>query len=134
MTDQELIRAYNGTEYRVYGTEIILKIGQHSQMLDVLLNQYHQQDWSFITACNPRSEPLSDEENNLRHEQLKTSLGLYTYFEGEGAGENPPWKPERSLLVIGISRIKAIETGNQFEQNAIVAGRIYLPAELLILR
>ena len=134
MIQQDLIEAYNCTEYRVLGTEIVLQIGEHSQMLDVLLNQYHQQDWAFITACNPGSKPLSDEENRLRHEQLKISLGLYSYFEGEGVGENPPWPPERSLLVIGINRSKAIEIGNQFVQNAILVGRIYLPAELLILK
>lgn len=49
-------------------------------------------------------------------------------------GGNPAWKPELSLLAIGIARDKAIEIGNSFEQNAIVVGRIYLPAELLLLR
>ncbi len=134
MIQQELIEVYNRTEYRVSGTEIILKIGEHSQMLDILLNQYHQQDWAFITAYNPCSNVLPDNENSARHEPLKASLGLYSYFEGEGVGDNPPWKPERSLLVIGISRRKAMDIGNLFEQNAIVAGRIYLPPELLILR
>ena len=134
MIEQELIEVYNRTLYRVFNTQIILQIGEHSSMLDALLNQYHQQDWAFITAYNPGSNPLPDEVNSFRHEQLKTALGLYSYFEGEGVGENPPWKPERSLLIIGISRTKAIEIGNLFEQNAIVAGRIYLPAELLILR
>jgi hypothetical protein len=134
MIEQELIDVYHCTLYHVFGTEIILKIGQHSQFLDTLLNQYHQQDWAFISAYNPGSVVLPEEENSLRHEQLKIALGLYSYFEGEGVGENPPWKPERSLLVIGISREKAIEIGNRFEQNAIVAGKIYLPAELLLLK
>ncbi|MDP4130116.1 MAG: DUF3293 domain-containing protein [Bacteroidota bacterium] len=134
MIEQELIEVYHRTQYRVFNTQIILQIGEHSSMLDTLLNQYHQQDWAFITACNPGSDPLPDEVNRLRHEQLKEALGLYSYFEGEGVGENPPWKPEQSLLIVGISRSKAIEIGNLFEQNAIVAGRIYLPAELLILR
>jgi hypothetical protein len=134
MIEEELIAAYNRTEYHVSGTEIILKIGEHSSMLDILLNQYHQQDWAFITAHNPGSRVLPDEENRLRHEQLREALSLYNCLEGEGVGENPPWKPERSLLVIGINRAKAIETGNLFGQNAIVAGRIYLPAELLLLR
>ena len=134
MIEQELIEVYNRTQYQVSGTEIILQIGEHSSMLDTLLNQYHQQDWAFISACNPGSIVLPDEVNRLRHEQLKVSLGLYSYFEGVGVGENPPWKPERSLLVIGINRAKAMEIGSFFEQNAIVAGRIYLPAELLLLK
>lgn len=134
MIEPELIELYNRTLYYVFDTEIILKIGAHNPFLDTLLSQYHQEDWVFISACNPGSRPLPDEENNLRHQQLKEALGLYNYFEGQGVGENPTWKPERSLLVIGISRDKAIETGNRFGQNAIVAGRIYLPAELLILK
>ncbi len=134
MIEQKLIEVYNSTLYYVFDTEIILKIGEHTPFLDTLLSEYKQQDWAFISAYNPGSIALPDDMNILRHEQLKEKLGLYNYFEGEGVGENPPWKPERSLLVIGISRAKAIEIGNSFGQNAIVAGRIYLPAELLILK
>jgi hypothetical protein len=134
MIDPKLIDAYNFTEYHVFGPEIVLRIGEHNPLLDSLLDQYHQQEWAFITAFNPQSVILSDDENKLRHAQLKDAVINYKSFEGEGVGENPPWKPERSLLVIGISESKAMDIGKAFNQNAIVMGRIHSPAELLLLR
>ncbi len=134
MIDQKLVDAYTRTEYHVFDPEIILKIGAQSPLLDSLLDQYYVQKWAFITAFNPQSIILPDDENKLRHEKLKKALHSYKYFEGEGVGENPPWKPERSLLVLGISKTNAIYIGNAFEQNAIVVGRIDSPAELLLLK
>jgi hypothetical protein len=134
MIEQKLIDAYNLTQYHVFDPEIILRIGEHSPLLDSLLDQYCQQEWAFISAFNPQSAILPDDENNLSHEQLKEAVKKYKYFEGEGVGENPPWKPERSLLVIGISKTDASNIGIAFDQNAIVVGRIYSPAELLLLR
>jgi len=43
------------------------------------------------------------------------------------------WEPEKSLLIFGISRTRAIELGNKFEQNAIVVGKKSLPAELVLI-
>lgn len=134
MVDPKLIDAYNLTEYHVFDPEIILRIGEHSPLLDSLLDQYHQQEWAFITAFNPQSVILPDDENKLRHAQLKEAVKKYKSFEGEGVGENPPWKPEQSLLVIGISKTDASNIGIAFDQNAIVVGRIHSPAELLLLR
>ena len=54
----------------------------------------------------------------------------YLHFEGEGIGEDPKHKPEKSLLIIGISAADAVSLGKHFEQNAIVLGKKNEPAQL----
>lgn len=54
-------------------------------------------------------------------------------FEGNGVGEDPTWKPELSLFIIGISKDEASKIGTKFKQNAIVYGKINFAPELLIL-
>ncbi len=44
------------------------------------------------------------------------------------------WAPEHSLLILGITKEKAIEIRNSYEQNAIVYGAIHQLPELLVLR
>ncbi len=133
MIDQSLIHAYNNTNYRVFNPELVLKIGDLHPGLDKLLLEWGKNTWAFITASNPFSNPLSDGVNNARFVLLKESVKSYIYFEGEGMGSDPSWKPERSSLIIGINELEAIEIGKSFEQNAIVFGRIDSVAELVIL-
>lgn len=134
MIDPYLIDAYLHTTYHVFEPAIIIRIGEPSPALDDLLKQHRQAGWAFITAFNPASEILSDAENLKRHEQLLKAVHPYIFFEGEGRGENPPWKPERSLLVIGIDPNTATRIGSEFGQNAIVVGKSGEPAELLLLK
>jgi len=121
----ELIKAYKNTEYRVYNPRIVIKIGVKNQPLDSLLKALNARTWAYITAFNPYSKLLSEASNRSRHEILKTKIGNYRFYEGEGVGEDKTWKPEISLLIIGISHEEAMEVGNSFEQNAIVVGEIY---------
>lgn len=44
-------------------------------------------------------------------------------MDWEGIGEGASWPPERSLLILNISRGKAISLGQRFGQLAIVVGR-----------
>lgn len=57
----------------------------------------------------------------------------YRCFEGEGRDPQGRWKPERSALVIGISRADAEAVGRAFGQNAIVFLTRGLPPELVLL-
>lgn len=133
MIEPSLILAYNDTKYRVFKPELVLIIGKVHPMLDKILREYGKDSWAFITASNPYSNPLSDGVNGARFALLKESVKSYIYFEGEGVGPDPSWKPEQSLLIIGINEIDAIEIGKSFDQNAIVLGRIDSPSELIIL-
>ncbi len=129
----DLIEAYKSSKYKVFEPDIIIEIGVLNQDVDDLLIEYKSVEWAFITAYNPYSRVLTNDENRMRHEELKESTKAYITFEGHGAGEDPAWEPELSLFIIGISKDEASLIGKRFEQNAIVFGVINKPPELLIL-
>jgi hypothetical protein len=130
---KNLKEAYEGTKYRVFDFPVVIEIGKKSTELDALLRQHHASEWAFITAWNPYSKELPDAENSERHLQLAEMVKSYPSWEGEGVGTDASWKPEKSLLILGIPKNEAIATGTYLEQNAIVYGRIHEPAELLLL-
>lgn len=126
-----LKEAYEGTKYMVYDLPVVIEISKHYSELDALLRQHNATEWAFITAWNPYSKVLPDAENNLRHQQLVEWVKPYPCWEGEGVGTDASWKPELSLLILGIPKNEAIAIGTKLEQNAIVYGRLNEPAELL---
>ena len=128
-----LEQAYRQTRFVVVDKDIELTIDQHCAQLDVLLEEHQFNEWAFITAENPFSKPLTAAENATRHQQLLEKVEGYIHFEGEGIGTDPNWKPEKSLLVIGITAAEAISLGKYFEQNAIVLGKKNEPARLEML-
>jgi hypothetical protein len=128
-----LIEAYKNTKYIVFEPTLIIEIGKLNQEIDDIIINHNSNSWAFITAYNPFSRILTNDENRLRHDELKELTKDYITFEGHGVGENPTWEPELSLLIIGISKDDASKIGKEFEQNAIVYGLINETPQLLIL-
>ena len=129
----ELRSAYLRTTFRVFEPAIDIQVGKINTDLNALLEKYQQEEWAFITAWNPYSKTLTQKENAERQAALTKDLELYTCFQGEGVGEDPAWEPERSLLILGISRIDASALGIKYKQNAIVVGSKRSVAELVVL-
>jgi hypothetical protein len=129
----DLIEAYKNTKYKVFEPGIIIEIGVLNQDVDDLLIEHKLVEWAFITAYNPYSRVLTNDENRMRHEELKELTKAYITFEGHGAGEDPAWEPELSLFIMGISKEEASLIGTKFEQNAIVYGKTNSEPELIIL-
>ncbi len=131
----ELWQAYLATEYCASTPqgEITIRIDNVHPDLDRLLESHDAKQWAFITAWNPFSEELSDEENSTRHDQLvqKVKELGYVAFEGAGVPNNTDWSPEVSLLILGIDEDTAIDIGVEFGQNAIVLGWQHEVAELV---
>jgi hypothetical protein len=124
----DLEAAYRATDYRVDdapGGPFVIRIGERCDRLaDV--------DWAFVTACNPRSQRLSDEQNARRMTELETVVGgRWLFYPGHGAGRDGRWPPEPSLLIVGIVESDAVELARRFGQNAFVAGRAGEPARLV---
>jgi Protein of unknown function (DUF3293) len=132
MIDPSLILSYREAKYHVFNPALVLKIGELNPLLDKLLLEHGNENWAFITASNPFSNLLPEGVNGARFALLKEAVKSWLYFEGEGVGTDPFWKPEQSLLILGINENDAIEIGKSFEQNAIVAGRLYSPPKLII--
>ena len=127
----DLIKAYTETNFTVYEPAIVIRVGQINSRLDELLSQSNEISWAYITAWNPYSEPTDKQMNEERNDQLRKDIIHYKFFDGEGVGADPTWEPEKSFLIIGINKDEAITIGKKYRQNAIVAGKINEPAELL---
>lgn len=132
MPDPRLEAAYRATDYRVDEGPFIIRIGERSADADRVLARHGRTEWAFVTACNPRSERLPDNENARRMARLETELRVrgWSCYRGVSADRDGGW-PEASFLVIGVSEAEAVEMARQFGQNAIVAGRFGEPARLV---
>ncbi len=131
-----LIAAYEKALYVVFGKpELVIRIGQPNTDLDELLAAEGAATAAYITAANPRGVATSAWKNEIANAalvQTQTEAG-YRCFEGEGRDPQGRWKPERSALVVGISRSDAEGVGRVFEQNAIVFVERGRAPELVVL-
>jgi hypothetical protein len=115
--------AYEETEYRVHAEPpFTLRIGQ---VCPELLQEYKTRKVSccaFLTACNPFSQALTDEQNAERQQALAKALRSRSLTFLEGLGQHPTngWKGEASFLVFDLSLEAAKALGRSFEQNAVV--------------
>ena len=131
--DQHVVQAYLNTIYAVKKPKLSIKIGEINQPLNIFLIDNNSFTWAFVSAFNPHSTILSDEENELRHSDLIQSvINLnFRYCEGEGIPPDDSWKAEKSLLILDIAKKDAIDLGKTYNQNAIVFGRLNQAPELV---
>src|SRR5262249_31016371 len=118
MAEDTLRAAYEATEYRVSDSPVgplVIRIGEVNDALERLLAENGATGWAYLTACNPRSVILPDEENRQRTEALREWLARFTTFRGEGVGADGH-PPEASFLVLGIGETEAEDVGARFEQ------------------
>ncbi|HLJ12219.1 MAG TPA: DUF3293 domain-containing protein [Planctomycetaceae bacterium] len=126
---------YEATDYWVDdapGGPFRICCGEQSPELDRALSEAGAHDWVYITACNPLSQALSDQENASRMLDLEARLRAMScvVFHGRGVGRIGNWPAEPSLLVMGLSVDEGLNLGREFGQAAIVAGRRGEPARL----
>lgn len=117
--------AYLNTAYCVdhRAGNFSLRIGEPCAALDALLREHGVSTWAFVTACNPRSQPLPPAENTARHVQLlaRVRASGFIAFAGRGQADSGDWS-EESLLILGIGNTAAVNLGLAFGQNAVVIG------------
>lgn len=123
----DLLEAYRQTSFLVEtpGETICIRIGQVEAALENLLESEGARQWAYVTAWNPGSIPLSDNENGIRERELEREVRQagYAFFRGRGVGADRQWPPEPSLLILGISPDGAVQLGRKYGQVAIVAGQ-----------
>jgi len=120
----QLIANYTHTDYRI-GTAsdcITLRIDQYSEPLAQFLATLNQSYAAIISAYNPYSQLVSDEENVAAHESLRHFLICHAYQSIESVHTDPAdvWPTEKSFFIPGIDIYSAKSLGQQFNQNAIV--------------
>lgn len=103
---------------------LCLRIGVPHAELDALLAANGARSWAYVTVWNPGSIVLSEAENVGRQHALEQALrdGGFTFWRGEGVGDEGRWPPEPSVLVLGITRAEAVALGGRFGQGAILYG------------
>ena len=130
-----LLEAYRKTAFIADTPKgrLSLRVGQRSRELDDLLTDHGLSTWAYVTAVNPGSMRLRDEENAARQRELDgvvASLGL-TSYSGKGVADDGRWPPEPSLLILGIGRSGAVRLARQYGQLALVYGELGREAELV---
>jgi hypothetical protein len=133
-----LVLAYQNTDYVAFSDSraFLVRIGQHSLVIDGLLARMKTRSGAFITAWNPFSKSQSAGANTYWDRELKGHLRArgFAFLAGEGRGEIGELPPESSILAFGMSRTQAASLGRRFRQNAIVYIPLGRPAELVMLR
>ena len=129
--------AYLSTTYRAFiddENQLDIIVGQANHALDQLLSSRGADSYAFITAWNPFSKTVSEEQNHTANEALKSELGQYSVYEGIGIPKQPSkWEGEQSFLILGINRDEATRLGTKYEQNAIIYGEAGSEPVLLML-
>ena len=118
--DESLRLKYLDTDYIISDDPpLLMKIGEQSDDLRVLLGSMDVESAAFITAWNPRSEQLTDEENDDRQGVLLTDIEKIRLNYLVGYGQREDWR-EYSYLVLGLDKDQATAMATRFEQNAYV--------------
>lgn len=128
MADDALLAAYRRTRFcadTAQGRSVI-RVGETCPELDALLRATGCERWAYITAFNPGSVRLSDDQNDARQRELEDAVRQLgqPMFPGEGIAEHGAWPPERSILVLGMECEVAVQLGRRFGQRAIVCGEL----------
>lgn len=120
----DLVEAYRRTEYRVADGSyaFVMRVDEPSDSLRTCHFAHGVERSAFVTACNPRSVPTPDQENETAMARLASELEARGYFVLQGRGVDPTgaWPGEPSYLVLGITEADAVEIARRFDQYAIV--------------
>jgi len=128
----DLIESY---ERALYALEsgMVLRVGVGDSGLERLLEHHGAAAAAFVTAANPRGEVQEPALNEAAMAALRSSLAL-PWLPGEGRDPEGRWRPEPSVLVLGMTRVDAEALGRRLEQNAIVFVEKGRAPELVLLR
>jgi Protein of unknown function (DUF3293) len=137
MSSEDLKKAYKSTSYCVEapGEVIRIRVGLHNPQFDHFLAQFVASQWAFVTAFNPRSRKLSEQENQERHETLAILLAEkgYSFFPCNGVDDDNEWPTERGYVILEVGQAEAENIAHRFEQNAILFGKSNGVPELVML-
>ena len=124
MLKSELEKHYLDTTYSIFVNEeqYDIKIGKPlPPVIEKLL--YKEKSAVILTAWNPRSLPLSSQENKIRNNELNSALTKYTVFRALGQGSDLSdisWSAEESYFILGIKKREAELLAVEYEQYAYV--------------
>ena len=117
----DLICAYEAAHYWVdFPTgRIVLKIGQPFASVDGFAGRSRL---AIVTACNPFSTVLGEDENAERQALLIEAVeaAALEWFHAAGVDPKEAWTPEPSLAILAPSDEQLDSWMEAFGQNAVV--------------
>ena len=100
--------------------------------IDRLLEGQGARSGVFITAWNPRSQPVPRSETKPRISGSSRSSADAAFGSWRiSAWGHPAWEPEQGMFALDLSLAHALELAVAFGQNAIVKVEHGQPAELV---
>jgi hypothetical protein len=134
----ELLREYERTRYLVLDDRGISRaavgVGETSADIDAILADYGATSGVFITAWNPRSEPVDQDTNDEANDRLEADLDEAgsVILPHIGVGYDPEWEPEHGFFALDLVEADAIDLAIAYGQNAIVVAERGRPARLVV--
>lgn len=134
----ELLREYERTRYVVLDDLGIARadvgVGETSGAVDEILADFGAASGVFITAWNPRSEPLDQDGNDEANARLENDLDEAgsVILPHIGVGYDPEWEPEHGFFALDLAEADAIELARKYGQNAVVVIERAGPARLVL--
>ncbi|WP_374403805.1 DUF3293 domain-containing protein [Niveibacterium sp.] len=119
----ELIAAYRAAYYRVLtAPPLLLQIDRPDTALAALLQKHGTECAVLLTASNPASELLPEDENAQRHAALLAELAQRGFATLPARNEAPDgsWPAELSVLVLNADAELGTDLATPFGQNAFV--------------
>lgn len=135
---EELLREYERTRYVVLDDHGIgrgsVGIGETSAEIDAVLADYGAANGVFITAWNPRSEPVAEDVNDEANDRLEADLSEAgsVILPHIGVGYDPAWEPEHGFFALDLAESEAVQLATAHGQNAIVVVERGRPARLVL--
>jgi len=120
---QGLVDAYRETDFVITSSGCItLRVGQHVPGLDKWFAAHRRCNAVVITAFNPFSQSLPEEENLRRSAALLAAITAHglTYAHALGQATVGEWSPEPSFCVFGPPPSLVDEWMRHFGQYAVV--------------
>lgn len=119
----QMIAAYEAAEYHVQGgTPFVLRIGQRSAELAMLMADKGMASAAFITACNPHGQLLGAADNVTRTAALGAELERFAPLVLSACGVDPAgrWMDEAGFLALGCPPAIIEALGRRHRQNGVV--------------
>lgn len=133
--DKKLFAAYKAADYLVLDQNICINIDQANKDLNYFLIDNKAFSYAFITACNPRSEKRSNQENLKANGDLKTILKKegFRFLLATAKDPKKQWPNEDGFIILDVRVQRIKKLAMSFKQNAVVYGNITTAPRLIAL-
>ena len=134
MDHEQLKALYTRAQYLILKESLPLIVGEKNRALDTFLKSNDARKGAFITAANPYSQKLNEEENTYRNRLLEEACeGHWKYVPALATAHDGDSWEEESLFIFDISLKEALMLAGSFGQHAILYCELGGEVELIFI-